>query len=96
MANLNPVKPIDTALERAAAVAMTVGKPLKIRIQPDVYDYDSQKYLTWTNLVWTVDVEDVEEGRRLRELVEAALEAFAARDGAGQVGLIGELRGFHV
>jgi len=83
-----PGQSLDHSLERAAAAAMTVGKPLKIRIQPDVYDYDNQRYTSWSQVIWTMDVQDVEEGRRLRRLLQTVLAAFAGRDAVNQEDLI--------
>ena len=56
---------LDLALEQAGAIAQT--KPIRFRVQPDLYDYDRQRYQPWVGLIWTVDLENVEEGRRLRE-----------------------------
>ena len=56
---------LDLALEQAGTIAQT--KPIRFRVQPDLYDYDRQRYQPWAGLIWTVDLEDVEEGRRLRE-----------------------------
>lgn len=59
--------PIDARLEETGAVAGVMGKPIRVRIQPDLYDYEGQKYQVWNQLTWTVDLADVAEGRKLRE-----------------------------
>jgi hypothetical protein len=41
---------------------------------------------------WTVDVETIEEGRRLREGMQVWLQLFGGLDAAGQANLIARLR----
>lgn len=59
--------PIDARLEELGAAAGALGKPIRIRLQPDIYDYESQRNQKWYGLIWSVELQDVEEGRRLRE-----------------------------
>lgn len=59
--------PIDKRLEALGAIAAAAGKPIRVRIQPDIYDYQNQANQTWLGLIWMIELEDVEEGRKLRE-----------------------------
>lgn len=70
--------PIDARLEETGAVAGVMGKPIRVRIQPDLYDYDGQKYQVWNQLTWTVDLADVAEGRKLREGLTMFFRLFGA------------------
>ncbi len=69
--------PMDEPLEQAAAVALLAGKPIiKLRLQPDLYNFDKRHYSSWAGLTWMLDLESVEEGRRFREGLEWFLKAF--------------------
>lgn len=59
--------PIDQALELVGASAALASRPIRIRLQPDLYDIDKRSYYGWVGLTWTLDLEDIEEGRRFRE-----------------------------
>lgn len=67
---------LDGRLEEAAAQAALASRPIRVRIQPAFYNLDKSGYDGWNNLVWTLDLDDVEEGRRLRQGLEAFLKAF--------------------
>ncbi len=82
--------PVDTKLEEIHAVAVLAGKPIRLRIQPDLYHPERQGYESWAGLAWTLDLDDIEEGRRFREALGRFMAAFAA-DGATQAELIVQL-----
>lgn len=83
--------PIDARLEETGAVAGVLGKPIRVRIQPDLYDYDGQKYQVWNQLTWTVDLADVAEGRKLREGLTDFFALFG-KSPSSQLRLLSELR----
>ena len=58
---------MDAPLEAIAEAATVLNKPIKVRVQPDLYDWGAVRYGTWLGLAWTMECQDVEEGRRLRE-----------------------------
>lgn len=62
-----PRNPVDQRLEELGAVASISGKPLRVRVQPDIYNSENGNYSVWAGLSWTVDLDGVEEGRKLRE-----------------------------
>jgi len=70
--------PVDETLEHIGTIAAGVGRPIRIRLAPDLYDYEKQGYNSWHTLSWSVEVQDVEEGRRLRKGLNDFLHAFGA------------------
>jgi hypothetical protein len=58
---------LDQALEAAAVACTQNQKPIRIRLQPDLYEYERRIYAAWLGLTWIVEVGDLEEGRRLRQ-----------------------------
>lgn len=68
--------PIDGPLEQAALAAQKASKALRLRVQPDLYDPDKNRYTSWTGLTWMVDLEDVAEGRKLREALTLFFRLF--------------------
>lgn len=58
---------LDERLAQVAQSAAAIDRPIRLRVQPDLYDDAEKKYLTWTGLSWSVELESVEEGQRLRE-----------------------------
>ena len=68
--------PIDESLEKIGAGAAASNRPIRVRVAPDLYDYDKQGYNSWHGLSWSVEVMDVEEGRRLRKGLGDFLKAF--------------------
>lgn len=83
--------PLDRSLEEQGLAASALGKPIKIRLQPDLYDHQGAKYVSWAGLTWIVDVADVEEGRRLREGLTDFFKLFGMNE-AVQQGLLKVLR----
>ncbi len=71
--------PLDQALIKNAETAARVKRLIRIRVQPDLYNHDSQAYTAWQGLSWTIEVESVEEGKRLREGLTHFFGAFAER-----------------
>lgn len=69
--------PIDKALEDAAKAAGETDKLLRLRLQPDLYNFQKGAYGAWHGLSWTLDLDDVEEGRRLREGLQDFFRLFA-------------------
>lgn len=68
--------PIDAALTELGAQAVLADRPLRLRLQPDLYSVDRQAYLAWAGLTWTLDLDDVEEGKRFREALGKFMAAF--------------------
>ena len=68
--------PIDEPLRRAGERAALASRPIRIRLQPDLYNLDSQSYGSWLGLAWTLDLEDVEEGIRFRKGLEKFVAGF--------------------
>lgn len=79
--------PLDARLEELGAAAGALGKPIRIRLQPDIYDYESQRNQKWYGLIWTVELQDIEEGRRLREGLTEFFKKFGESE-ASQRGLL--------
>jgi len=82
--------PVDATLETIGNGASALNKPIRCRFQPDLYDWGKTAYTTWHGLTWTIDVEDVAEGRKLREGLTLFFKAFGG-DARGQKRLLGEL-----
>lgn len=68
--------PVDGKLEEAGAQAALASRPIRLRLQPDLYLTDQRAYTTWVGLTWTLDLDDVEEGRRFREALGKFMAAF--------------------
>ena len=83
--------PIDGKLEEIAAESALASRTIRIRLQPDLYSPDRAKYESWKGLVWAVELEDVEEGRKLREGLQKFFAAFG--DGGKQAALLEALEG---
>lgn len=82
--------PLDQSLEQVAEAATGRGKALRFRVQPELYDYEKQRYNAWQGLIWSVDLEDVEEGRLLREGLTSFFRLFG-RSPESQAQLLKEL-----
>jgi len=54
------------------------GKPLKIRVQPTLYDYNTRNYPSWQGVSWLLELEGVEEASRLREGLEDFFQCFGS------------------
>jgi len=83
--------PLDAKLEEVGAQALLIGKPIRLRIQPDLYDPDKRGYYAWAGLTWMLDLDDVEEGRRLREVLTVVMAAFGDERQAKLLKLLGTL-----
>lgn len=68
--------PLDATLEDMGARSILAGKPIRVRMQPDVYDTEKARYQSWAGLVWALNVESVEEGRLLRVGLTQFFKAF--------------------
>lgn len=79
------------SLDGAIESASESGKAIRVRCQPDVYDYEKGNYQTWTGLSWIVECQDVEEGRRLREGLTDFFKAFGGQ-AAMQERVLNELK----
>jgi hypothetical protein len=71
---------LDGPLERCGDSASGLDKPIKLRIQPDLYDWSRRNYHSWSGLTWMVEVQDVEEGRRLRQGLTDFLRCFGGAE----------------
>ena len=67
---------IDGPLERTGDEASGLEKRIRIRIQPDLYSWESRNYHSWIGLTWMIEVQDVAEGRRFREGLAAFMVCF--------------------
>ncbi len=82
--------PIDRTLEAMGEAAKAERKPLKVRLQPDLYDQVRATYTAWLGLTWAVELRDVEEGRKLRVGLAHFFKAFGG-DARRQQRLLAEL-----
>ncbi len=82
--------PMDRRLEEITSHAENLQKPVRIRVQPDIYDHVHQNYAAWTGLVWMLELRDIEEARRLREGLANFFRVFGG-DEKKQKGLLTEL-----
>ncbi len=71
--------PLDQSLLENAQTAERAGRAIRIRVQPDLYNHDKQGYTSWQGLTWTIEMDSVEEGKRLREGLTHFFGAFAGR-----------------
>jgi hypothetical protein len=71
---------MDASLEEVSLGAATLEKPIRVRLQPAVYSYEKRDYQAWAGLTWLVDVQDVEEGRRLRQGLADFICAFGGSE----------------
>lgn len=69
-------RPIDATLEELGGAAILAGRSVRVRVQPDLYNYEKGSFSSWATLAWTLDLEDIEEGRRFREALTAFFKAF--------------------
>lgn len=88
-----PVEPIDASLEAAGSAAVNVGRPIRCRLQPYLYDWPNANFGAWRGLTWTIECQDVGEGRRLREGLASFFKAFGGteRQQARLLALLSEL-----
>jgi hypothetical protein len=82
---------VDGTLEEIGDGASALGKHLKCRVQPWLYDWRVRNYTSWSGLAWTLELEDVAEGRRLRQALTYVFAAFAG-DAKRQKKLLQELK----
>lgn len=68
--------PTDAKIEEIGVIALATGRPIKLRIQPDLYNADKQRYDSWSGANWTLELDDVEEGKRFLDGLEAYMRAF--------------------
>ncbi len=74
--------PLDQTLDQMGAAALALGKTIRVRIQPDIYDYGKRQYNAWSFVTWVVDLENLEQGRALREGLQGFLRVFGLLDPA--------------
>ena len=84
------VQPVDRRLIEISDHSAQLERPLRIRLQPDLYDYKNTAWTSWSGLVWTLETRDIEEARRLREGLADFFRVFGA-DEKRQRGLLNEL-----
>ncbi len=80
--------PIDAVLETLAEAYP--DRALKIRVQPTIYDYETRTYKTWTELSWVLEMDDVDEARRMREGLQDFFVGFGTAE--KQAGLLADLK----
>ena len=85
-----PAPPLDAKLEEIALHAAAGGRAIQIRLQPDLYNPETQGYQSWPAVIWRIDCEDLAEGVRLRE---GLARFFAAFGGEKQGALLKALEG---
>ena len=84
--------PIDKTLIDLAGQAALLSKPLRVRVQPDIYSVDKQEYVAWKGLVWALDLDDAAEGTELRVVLQQVLGAFGDPEKKAKLlTLLGEL-----
>lgn len=77
--------PLDAKLEEAGAQALLASRPIRLRLQPNLYSLDKQAYEAWIGLAWTLDLDDIEEGRRFREALGTFMAAFGDPEKQGKL-----------
>lgn len=85
-----PTTPLDAKLEELGAQALLASRPIRLRLQPDLYDSDRRAYQSWTGLTWTLDISEIAEGRLFREGLGDFMQLFG--DDAKQAQLLQLLR----
>lgn len=68
--------PLDAKLEEIGAQAVLAARPIRLRLQPDLYDSDRKGYQSWVGLTWTLDLDSIDEGRLFREALGKFMAAF--------------------
>lgn len=68
--------PIDEKLTQIGKEAALADRAIRVRVQPDLYSPDRNNYESWRGLVWTLDLESVDEGKRFRQGLERFIQAF--------------------
>jgi hypothetical protein len=71
---------MDAPLEVVGNGASALEKPIRIRLQPDLYNWETRTYEAWYGLTWKVEVQDVAEGRRLRQALADLFTAFGGNE----------------
>ena len=66
----------DRKLDEIAAMAVLTARAIKLRLQPDLYNFDKQHYDSWTGAAWTLDLEDAAEARKFLEGLRCYMAAF--------------------
>lgn len=84
--------PIDQKLEEVAAQAALASREIRLRLQPDLYNYDRSRYDSWNGLTWTLELDGVEEGRQFREALMKFMAGFGDPEKQARlIALLGEL-----
>lgn len=83
--------PVDQSLEQVGNGASALNKPIRCRLNPDLYEWGGTHYVSWSGLSWIVELQDVSEGRRLRQALTAFFQVFGASE-KKQAKLITELQ----
>jgi hypothetical protein len=81
---------VDAPLEEIGNAASALEKPIRVRLAPDLYNWTTREYRAWYGLAWSCDLQDVAEGKRLREGLENFFTCFGGTE-RQQNGLLAEL-----
>jgi hypothetical protein len=73
--NLVDRLPPDARLEQ---IASRGDGSIRLRLQPLLYDPSKQQYSAWSQVTWSLRVEDTAEAKRLREALNGLFKVFAA------------------
>jgi hypothetical protein len=76
----DPKPSMDATLDAIGNGAAALQKPIRCRFQPDLYDWGRTSYTSWHGLTWTIECQDVAEGRRLREGLTSFFQVFGGSE----------------
>lgn len=91
MATVNYAPDDKLPIDQLVDTLIVEGKPLRVRVQPDIYNHVGGVYKTWNGVSWTIECEDAEEVKRLREGLADFFKAFGG-DGKKQGQVLRELK----
>jgi len=81
---------LDDVVREAFKVAKDRDNPLRIRVQPTVYNAERADHVLWPGIVWTLLCTSLEEVRQLRKALD---EFFSAIVRGGPAAVVEALKG---
>jgi hypothetical protein len=77
--------PTDGKLLEIAAQATLASRAIRLRLQPDLYNFDKQNYDSWVGAAWTLDLDDAEEGRKFLAGLASFMRGFGDAEKQGKL-----------